>query len=254
MRDTGKLTRRQFENSKTVKTRLILALLYAPSVAFAQQADSPPLMDTFLDTFRTCAGAPVETIRLECYDNLASVLEIMDSDLPSDAPTEPLARVPEPSPTEQDTGKWRVSTSVNPMDDTTRVTAILTADSGRSRYGDPVQFVARCQSNTTEAYVIWHDYVGDDSRDVYSDWKYVTVRIGDAEAQRQRWNISTDKKATFAPDWAGALLKKLATEDKLALRMTPYGENPITALFDLRGTRAALAPLAETCNWEFAAD
>ena len=33
------------------------------------------------------------------------------------------------------------------------------------------------------------------------------------------------------------------------MQTTPYGENPKLAQFDLTGARAALDPIAETCNW-----
>ncbi len=46
------------------------------------------------------------------------------------------------------------------------------------------------------------------------------------------------------------MLKAMAGEEKLVLRTTPYGENPITAVFDLSGFREAVSPIAKECNWE----
>ena len=154
-------------------------------------------------------------------------------------------------PVSRDPGKWRVSRSTNPIDDSPTVVLSLTADSGRSRFGNPVRFIARCQSNTTEAYAVWHDYVGDDSRDVYDEWKWVEVRVGGAPSERQRWGVSTDKQATFAPDWAGSLLKRMVGEERMVLQVTPCGESPVTAVFDIRGLETPLKELAETCNWSF---
>lgn len=110
-------------------------------------------------------------------------------------------------------------------------------------------FAARCQSNKTEAYINWNDFLGDDSSSVYEEWKYVTIRIGAGDAEEQKWNISTDKRATFAPEWAGSLLKKMASADSFLAQVTPFGESPLTAIFDTRGMSAALMPLAETCGW-----
>lgn len=148
-------------------------------------------------------------------------------------------------------GFWRVRVRTNLIDDTSTVTLSLEAETGTSRLGDPITFVARCQSNKTEAYVIWGDYLGDDSRDVSSEWKNVTVRIGEGEARRERWGVSTDHEATFAPNWAGNLLKELLDEDRLVLQTIPYGENPTTAIFDISGLRGVLGELAGTCNWSF---
>lgn len=149
------------------------------------------------------------------------------------------------------TGAWRVRTATNPIDDTQTITLSLAAETGTSRSGDPVTFIARCKSNTTEAYVVWGDFLGHDSNDVYSEWKRVTVRIGAGQAREERWGVSTDRNATFAPSWAGNLLKELLDEDRLVLQIIPYGENPNTAIFDISGLRGVLGELAETCNWSF---
>nr|WP_255743756.1 type VI secretion system-associated protein TagO [Aliiroseovarius sediminis] len=148
-------------------------------------------------------------------------------------------------------GVWRVRTNINPIDDTQTVTLSLTAETGTSRLGEPVTFIARCKSNTTEAYVVWGDFLGDDSGDVYSEWKRVTVRIGAGQPREERWGVSTDRNATFAPSWAGNFLKELLDENRLVLQTIPYGENPNTAIFEVSGLRSVLGELAETCNWSF---
>ena len=148
-------------------------------------------------------------------------------------------------------GAWRVRAETNPIDDTQTVTLSLTAETGTSRSGDPVTFIARCKSNTTEAYAVWGDFLGDDSSDVYAEWKRVIVRIGAREAREEQWNVSTDRNATFAPGWAGNFLKELLDEERLVLQTIPYGENPNTAIFDVSGLRGVLGELAKTCNWSF---
>lgn len=150
-----------------------------------------------------------------------------------------------------DAGQWNVSTDVNPLDDTKSVYLMLNAETSGARFGETVTLVARCRSNTTEVYVDWNQYLGDDSNDVYSDWKRVTVRVGEEEASTERWGISTDNSATFAPDWAGNFLKELLDEERLVLRTIPYGENPVTAVFNVTGLRNVLGELSETCGWTF---
>ena len=147
-------------------------------------------------------------------------------------------------------GKWKVVRSTNPIDDTPTVVLSLVADEGRNQWNRPISFIARCQSDTTEAYAVWNTYVGDDSSSVYDEWKYVEVRLGDGKAVRQRWEVSTDNEATFVPGWAGAFLKDMLGSGSMVLRVTPYGENPITAVFDTSGLDAVLPELAETCNWQ----
>lgn len=98
-------------------------------------------------------------------------------------------------------------------------------------------------------YVVWHEYLGDDSGSVYDEYKNVEVRVGDGKPQLQRWGISTDKQATFAPA-AIDLLRQTASQKRLVIQTTPYNESPITAVFDLAGTKNAINEIAEACNWE----
>ena len=149
------------------------------------------------------------------------------------------------------TGSWRVRTETNPIDDTRTVILSLTAESGTSRGGKLVTFIARCQSNRTEAYAVWGDYLGDDSRDTADEWKYVTVRVGSNAAREEKWSVSTDREATFVPSWAGNFLKEILDEERLVLQTIPYGENPVTAVFDVSGLRGVLGELSRTCNWSF---
>lgn len=164
------------------------------------------------------------------------------------------ARAPEndtPPPRASNTGAWRVSQSTNPLDDSTTVVAVLSASQGTGGFGsDPFTLIARCQSNTTEVYINWHDYLGDDDSDVYRERKRVTYRFPPADAQTEMWGVSTDNDATFAPQ-AIPLLRRAVEADQLVVRTIPYGEPPSTGIFDLAGTRDALQPLAETCNWSF---
>ncbi|XPP91702.1 hypothetical protein ACN08N_17410 [Photobacterium leiognathi subsp. mandapamensis] len=41
----------------------------------------------------------------------------------------------------------------------------------------------------------------------------------------------------------------MESSNKLIAQITPYNENPLTAIFDTKGLSNALAPLRETCNW-----
>lgn len=148
-----------------------------------------------------------------------------------------------------DPGGWMTNTDRDPIDDSAVITAMLTAESGQAKFGEPVTLVARCGSNKTELYALWHEYVGDDSNDVYDEYKNVEVRVGDAPARTERWSVSTDKQATFAGS-AVSLLKEMSGKKKLALRTTPYGENPITAIFSLEGFEKAIAPIAKECGWQ----
>tara|TARA_R110002110_G_scaffold301156_1_gene515216 strand:- start:180979 stop:181590 length:612 start_codon:yes stop_codon:yes gene_type:complete len=173
-----------------------------------------------------CAVISGELDRLECYDQLAR-----DNSLDG----------PQPSGVVIDgTGKWSVRVETNPLDDTTTVTLVLRADEGESRFGTPVGMVARCQSGETDIFIAWSEYLGSEA--------VVTHRIGQNDAVRSRWALSTDSQATFFNN-PQDLLEQMLGEERLVTQVTPYNENPVTAIFDIRGLENAITPLRETCNW-----
>ena len=75
----------------------------------------------------------------------------------------------------------------------------------------------------------------------------MTTRLGNGEVKTQQWPLSTDKKATFYPRDDAAFLEQLLTSNSFVAQTTPYGESPITAVFDLTGLTAAVKPLREVC-------
>ncbi len=145
---------------------------------------------------------------------------------------------------------WRTSESTNPLDDSKIVAATGEADVDLTTGTEnTIKLTVRCQSGKTEMWIVWDDYLGDDSNDVYDEWKLVTVRIGKEKARTERWGISTDNVASFAPGSPQALLKQMAKVDQAVFQTTPYNEPPITATFKLEGFAKAVEPVAKQCGW-----
>lgn len=133
-----------------------------------------------------------------------------------------------------DNSKWTAVAGKNPVDDSPTMTLLLVADSGVSRLGSPVALVLRCQSRKLEAYVNWNSYLGMDDASV-------TDRIGAAPARTRDWSLSTDKEASFYPGDVRALVRDLSGSPRYVAVVTPYNENPITAIFTTAGLDS-LAP------------
>ncbi|EGR3971354.1 type VI secretion system-associated protein TagO [Vibrio cholerae] len=174
----------------------------------------------------TCAAVNGELARLDCYDSLAKKHKLH---MPQSVDIKT-----------SDTGKWVVSEDINPVDDSKTITLVLEATSGKSKWNEKVFFVARCKSNQTDVYISWNDYLGREAS--------VLTRVGSDEAVTTRWSLSTDSKATFHRKPI-AFLKTMEKADKLVAQITPYNENPLTAIFDTAGLSNALLPLRKTCNW-----
>ena len=174
-----------------------------------------------------CSQVKGDLARLECYDTLAKKLNV--------------GKKTSSTPQSVGTGKWEVEVETNPVDDSKTVTAYLAADSGKNRWNRPVVAIARCQSNSTDFFISWGDYLAGDGADVLT-------RIGSNPATTEEWSLSTNKKATFK-EKPITFLKKMAKEDKLVTQVTPFNQSPVTAIFDIRGLDEALKPLREACNW-----
>lgn len=173
-----------------------------------------------------CAGLQEDQARLACYDLAAG-------------------RKAEPGSAK---GRWIVSESVNPVDDTKTILAMLLAADGKSKYGKPIGLFVRCQSNVLDVFISWGQFLGDDTSH-RANQKDITMRIGDDKAFPARWGISTDGTATFATETSKMhFLRGIVAKPSLVVRTAPYGSVPIVATFDVRGVAEALAPVMEACG------
>jgi type VI secretion system protein VasI len=148
-------------------------------------------------------------------------------------PTSPTPRAPE----------WNIRESRNPIDDSPTVALSLDASSPASTALRPSpSLIIRCQSNRTDAYIDWNEYLA--SEDVE-----VTTRIGRNPASTRSWSVSTNSRASFVPGNVVTFVNELMTADTLVARTTPYGESPITATFVTSGLAEKITPLRQACGW-----
>jgi len=175
----------------------------------------------------SCATKADESERLECYDGLASKSN-------SGAPQAESASLPE-------TGKWKVSDALNPMDDSRVVTLALTADSGQNRWGEPVVMYLRCSNESTNLFINWGDFLAEDA--------YVLTRLGEARPVTRQWSLTTDSKASFYAGSPISFIRSMFKTNQLVAQVTTYSEGQASAVFDIRGLKDAAAPLMDACRW-----
>ena len=138
-------------------------------------------------------------------------------------------------------GKWDVSVSKDELTDNKTVFVSLNASSGRGKYGDTVSLMLRCKNNKTEMYINWHTFLEVDDIEVID-------RVDDKKAETSHWGISTDRKTSFRRNPV-AQIKKMLDSKKYVAQVTPYSENPITAVFETEGLDNAIKELRDTCHW-----
>lgn len=150
-----------------------------------------------------------------------------------------------------DVGRWVPSVYKDDLTGKMVYTIRNKAVTGVSKWGKPITLWVRCKDNSTDVFVDFQEYLGDDSHDVYQNWKYVSERLGEGAVKKRKWGISTDKQAVFyrpggkAYQFAGSLVG----HTRYVAEIIPYNENPRTAVFDIAGVDAALKPLRDACGW-----
>lgn len=175
--------------------------------------------------FASCAAETNVVKRLACFDALAKASGLAPETIATSAAA---------------AGKWMTSTDTDPLTDKAVHYAMLSANEGKGRYGDPIVMTVRCQNARTEAYINWSTFLGSEGLDV-------TSRIDKEAAVTTRWSLSTDSKASFMPQVA-ATLQKFDGASTFVVNLTPYNESPITAIFDITGASEAFKDIRRDCK------
>ncbi|WP_196223211.1 type VI secretion system-associated protein TagO [Roseibium sp. RKSG952] len=150
----------------------------------------------------------------------------------------------------EDQGKWEVSSTFSRIDDSETVFLLLdsnnSVDCGRYKQ-EPVSLILRCEENTTVMYYSANCHMASGYRG-YGD---VTYRLGSGKAQTVSMDVSSDKRAIGL--WRGRqsipVIKQMFENERMTVRMTPFGNSSITASFDIAGLESAIKPLRKACSW-----
>ena len=143
---------------------------------------------------------------------------------------------------------WIVKRETDPILDTTNIVATL-RETGvkKSLFGDEKLLIIRCRERNLDAFVVWGSF-----GTLGISWpdrprSEVIVRFGSTVPKTERWIISTDSSATFAPK-PDKFVKLLAQHKKIAVRTHPTDGGSLTAVFDLSETTPVVYEVIAACG------
>ncbi len=175
--------------------------------------------------------------RLACYDELARAVA---------------GGVSLPPLPDTGIGKWDITQEVSPIDDSMNVTLLLVAEKNvrlsQLHTAHPALFV-RCQENRTQVFI---GFLSEDPYPLgYGDNGNgpVLTRFDREKAEWNSWSLSVNRKAVFAPSPQLFWAKKIELYRKLFVQIIPEDKNKLNIVFDLTGSKKAMAPLRKACGW-----
>jgi type VI secretion system protein VasI len=172
----------------------------------------------------TCAAIQNSVERLAAYDSLAERIGV----------AHPVIE------TNNAVGKWIIKTEISPIDDKQCIYLSLDSEetvSAGYKKGRPCLYI-RYKEGQLECYIHYGFFIGSDSTSV-------TMRMDKKEPRTHNWNISSNHESIFYPSGVKWFVDNLMESKSLVIRLTPYGESPVTASFDLTGIAESIKPIIE---------
>jgi type VI secretion system protein VasI len=134
--------------------------------------------------------------------------------------------------------KWAMKTETSPLDDKAiLILSLVSEEPVKAGYktGHPVSFI-RYKEGRLECFINYGFFLG-------TTTTLVTTRLDKNEPKTHDWDVSSDHKAIFYPSGVNWFVKSMANSTSLIVRLTPYGESPVTTSFDLTGLAQAIEPI-----------
>ena len=178
-----------------------------------------------------CANIDIDLDRLACYDREVGRIPKITA-LPGK-------------------GAWVVRSEKSVLTDRIEVFMSVRSDEnvvcGWNK-GARVNLTLRCMDNTTALIFDTGCHMTSSEYNSHGD---VTYRIDAEKARSVSMVESTDNRSLGL--WSGGkaipMIKQMLGKSRVVARMTPYGENPITATFPVSGLEDAIKPLRQACDW-----
>ncbi len=254
-----------FPARRPAPAALILAAWGAACWPAAARTAGPPRPEdgrAVASATRDCAGLPIEGERLGCLDRAGrnspgygAALRRLGVGCPAnrDAAARLLcwdrivsALPPPPGGGEggaaapAGAGRWEATAGREPVDGAPTAGVMLFAAAVSGSPATASLFV-QCRSGaTTVTFSPAH---------LIPDGDYpVSVQVGDGPVESETWSVTPNRMLLAAPA-PRRFLEEAESADRALLRVPLPGEGAITATFDVRGLREAVAPVRRACSW-----
>ncbi|MGG7577607.1 hypothetical protein [Rhizobium sp. Nf11,1] len=142
-------------------------------------------------------------------------------------------------------GKWSVYSETDPMTDKKIIAIRLAAENDGG--GSDVLLSVYCSKFNGWSTVRWNKFLGGE-REGGVEMKEVTYRLGNAQPVVVEWPVLENRSTTRIAD-APKFITQVRETEKLVLRIEPYQELAVTAVFDTKGLKAALLANSPECDW-----
>jgi type VI secretion system protein VasI len=154
-------------------------------------------------------------------------------------------------PPDAPTGHWRVQAAPSAVPGRTdHIISLASQSMVKCRWTDPrpAELRIRCLANVTSVLLETGCYMASGATRSDGD---VTVQIDSSETRVARMTAGPDGKSLgiWSGDRAIPFVRTLLGKSALSVRMTPHSDEPVSAVFDLRGIDTAIAPARTACGW-----
>ncbi|NTB96921.1 hypothetical protein G6M84_10370 [Agrobacterium tumefaciens] len=179
-----------------------------------------------------CVDVTSDLDRLACYDKESG-------------------RTPTPSSLSSMSTNWEAEEETSKLSDKKSVflntRSVEDINCGWNK-GAKIWLSLRCHENTTAVIFRTGCHMTSSEYNSYGDIQY---RVDAEKSKTLSATESTDNRALGL--WSGGkaipFIKEMIGKEKLVVKMTPYGENPFTATFNIGDLDTVLGPLRKECGW-----
>ena len=147
---------------------------------------------------------------------------------------------PDETPKKNLSGEWLVVQSIDPMDDSEKISVLLTSDSGSIT-------VRNFEEERMELY-----FKPKSSPRVRSDKVNLTIRFDADDAIKIKGNASKDRDAVFLP-WGevNSVLRDMLDSETMLIQFESRESSQDIVKFDVRGLDVVAQPLFKKMDWDY---